>query len=50
MRALIWLIGIFALAAGMAMLAGLNEGYVLVVLPPWRAQLSLNLLLLLLVV
>ncbi|MDO9596660.1 MAG: heme biosynthesis HemY N-terminal domain-containing protein [Azoarcus sp.] len=50
MRALIWLIGIFAFAAGMAMLAGLNEGYVLVVLPPWRAQLSLNLLLLLLVV
>lgn len=49
MRALIWLIGIFALAAGLAMLAGLNEGYVLVVLPPWRAQLSLNLLLLLLV-
>lgn len=49
MRALIWLIGIFALAAGMAMLAGLNDGYVLVVLPPWRAQLSLNLLLLLLV-
>lgn len=49
MRALIWLIGIFAVAAGMAMLAGLNDGYVLVVLPPWRAQLSLNLLLVLLV-
>lgn len=49
MRALIWLIGIFALAAGVAMLAGLNEGYVLVVFPPWRAQLSLNLLLVLLV-
>ena len=43
MRALIWLIGIFALAAGLAMAAGLNEGYVLLVLPPWRAQLSLNL-------
>ena len=50
MRALIWLIGIFALAAGLAMTAGLNEGYVLVVLPPWRAQLSLNLLVVLLVV
>jgi len=44
MRALLWLIGIFALAAGVAMLASLNTGYVLLVLPPWRAQLSLNLL------
>ncbi|MBR0566576.1 heme biosynthesis protein HemY [Azoarcus sp. L1K30] len=49
MRSLIWLIAIFALAAGAAMLAGHNDGYVLVVFPPWRAQLSLNLLLLLLV-
>lgn len=44
MRALLWLIGIFALAAGVAMLASINDGYVLLVLPPWRAQLSLNLL------
>lgn len=44
MRALIWLIGIFALAAGVAMLASINTGYVLLVLPPWRVQLSLNLL------
>ena len=44
MRALLWLIGIFALAAGVAMLASINTGYVLLVLPPWRAQLSLNLL------
>lgn len=43
MRALIWIIAIFALAAGVAMLAGGNEGYVLLVLPPWRAQASLNL-------
>lgn len=49
MRSLIWLIAIFALAAGAAMLAGHNDGYVLVVFPPWRAQLSLNLLLLLVV-
>ncbi|NMG33819.1 heme biosynthesis protein HemY [Azoarcus sp. TTM-91] len=48
MRALIWLIGIFALAVGLAMAAGFNDGYVLVVLPPWRAQLSLNLLIVLL--
>lgn len=50
MRALIWLIGLFALAVGLAMTAGLNDGYVLVVLPPWRAQLSLNLLVVLLLV
>lgn len=43
MRTLIWIIAIFALAAGVAMLAGSNEGYVLLVLPPWRAQASLNL-------
>ncbi len=50
MRALIWLIGIFGIAVGVAMLAGLNDGYVLVVLPPWRVQLSLNMLVVLLVV
>lgn len=44
MRSLLWLIGIFALAAAVAMLASLNTGYVLLVVPPWRAQLSLNLL------
>ena len=49
MRALIWLIGIFALAAGVAMIAGVNDGYVLVVLSPWRAQISLNLFIVLLV-
>lgn len=43
MRAILWIIAIFALAAGVAMLAGANDGYLLVVLPPWRAQLSLNL-------
>ena len=43
MRALIWIIALFAVAAGLAMFAGANEGYVLVVLPPWRLQASLNL-------
>lgn len=43
MRALIWIIAIFAFAAGLAMLAGANEAYVLVVMPPWRLQASLNL-------
>lgn len=43
MRALIWILAIFAVAAGVAMLAGANDGYVLIVSPPWRAQVSLNL-------
>lgn len=44
MRTLIWLIGIFAIAVSVAMVAGVNDGYVLLVAPPWRVQLSLNLL------
>lgn len=43
MRALLWLIGIFALAAGLALLAAHNTGYVLLVSSPYRVQLSLNL-------
>ena len=43
MRTLIWILAIFAVAAGVAMLASANEGYVLIVSPPWRAQVSLNL-------
>lgn len=50
MRALIWIIALFAVAAGLAMFAGANEGYVLVVLPPWRLQASLNLTVVALVV
>lgn len=48
MRNLLWLIGLFALAVGIALVAGINDGYALVVIPPYRIQLSLNLLLLLL--
>lgn len=43
MRSLLWIIIIFALAAAVAMFAGANQGYVLLVAPPWRAQASLNL-------
>ncbi len=50
MRALLWIVAIFALAAGLAMLAGANQGYVLLVMPPWRAQASLNLVIVFLVV
>lgn len=50
MRNLLWLIALFALAVGVALVAGLNSGYVLVVVPPYRVQLSLNLLLFLVAV
>ena len=49
MRALLWLIGLFALAAGLAVAGRYNEGYALLVWPPYRIQISLNLLILLLV-
>ena len=43
MRALIWLIGLFSVAAGLSIAARYNDGYVLLVLPPWRVEVSLNL-------
>jgi HemY protein len=43
MRALFWLLTLAALAVGLAVAARYNEGYVLLVLPPWRAEVSLNL-------
>jgi HemY protein len=46
-RALFWLLILAALAVGLALAARYNEGYVLLVLPPWRAEISLNLFLLL---
>lgn len=42
MRTLLWLLALFALAVGVSLAFGYNEGYVLIVLPPWRADLSLN--------
>ncbi|HEX5539099.1 MAG TPA: heme biosynthesis HemY N-terminal domain-containing protein [Methylophilaceae bacterium] len=50
MRWLFWLLFILALAIGVTLLAGNNEGYVLIVRPPYRLELSLNLLLILVVV
>lgn len=46
MRGLIWIVGLFLAASGLAYLAAQNEGYVLLVMPPWRAEVSLNLFLL----
>ena len=48
MRTLFWIIALFALAAGLVVAAHYNTGYVLLVLPPYRVELSLNLLLILL--
>ncbi|MDD5471983.1 MAG: heme biosynthesis HemY N-terminal domain-containing protein, partial [Sideroxydans sp.] len=42
MRFLFWLLALFAVAAGFAVFAR-NPGYVLLVYPPWRIELSLTL-------
>ncbi len=48
MRALLWFLILAALATGLALAARYNAGYALLVLPPWRVELSLNLLIALL--
>ena len=50
MRTLFWIIAIFALAVGVVSIARYNTGYLLLVLPPYRIEFSLNLLLVLLLV
>jgi HemY protein len=50
MRALLWLLILGALAVGLALAAQYNDGYALFVLPPWRVEVSLNLLVVLAVV
>src|SRR6185295_3684037 len=42
MRALVWAIGLFAVAVGLVIAARYNSGYVLIVLRLWRAEVSLN--------
>jgi HemY protein len=49
MRWVLWIFGLFALAVAVALALRLNTGYALLVWPPYRAEFSLNLLLLLLV-
>lgn len=49
MRALFWFITLGALAVGLALAAQHNNGYALFVLPPWRVETSLNLLVLLII-
>lgn len=48
MRGLIWVLAVFALAVGLSLAAHLNDGYAILVFPPYRADLSLNLAILLL--
>ena len=50
MRTLFWVIALFALAVGLVIAARYNEGYVLVALPPYRIEIALSLLLVLLAV
>ena len=47
MKALLWLLALAALAVGLTVASRYSSGYVLVVLPPYRAELSVNLLVLL---
>ncbi|WP_432723290.1 heme biosynthesis protein HemY [Jeongeupia wiesaeckerbachi] len=42
MRALLWLIALFALAVGLTLFAQFNTGYALLFIPPWRIEISLN--------
>jgi HemY protein len=44
MRGLVWVLALFAAAVGLTLAARYNNGYVLIVVHPWRIELSLNLL------
>ena len=48
MRAALWLLALFAVAVAVALFAGNNQGTVTLYWPPYRVDLSLNLVLLLL--
>jgi HemY protein len=50
MKTLFSVIALFALAVGLVIAARYNDGYVLVVLPPYRVEISLNLLFVLLAI
>lgn len=43
MKGLLWVLTLFALAVGISLAAHFNEGYVLLVYPPYRAEITLNL-------
>ena len=50
MRGLFWILGLFAVAVGLSLVARYNEGYVLFFYPPYRIELSLTLFVLVLLV
>ncbi|MEW9899100.1 heme biosynthesis HemY N-terminal domain-containing protein [Chitinivorax sp. PXF-14] len=50
MKLLLWLIAVFTAAVAVTMLAGVNDGYALFVVPPYRLDTSLNALIILIVV
>ena len=47
MKGLLWVLALFSLAVGVSLAARYNDGYVLLVVPPYRIELSLNLAILL---
>jgi HemY protein len=47
MRTLLWFLILAALATGLALLGRYNDGYALLVLPPWRVEMSFNLMVIL---
>jgi HemY protein len=49
MKVLFWIVALFALAVGLVVAARYNEGYVLMVLPPYRVEIALNLLVVLII-
>ena len=49
MKTLVWIVAITVLAVGLTLAAQYNNGYVLLVLPPYRVEFSVNLLLVILV-
>jgi HemY protein len=40
MRAAFWILALFALAVAITLIARLDQGYVIVVFPPWRLEMS----------
>lgn len=48
MRGLFWVLALFAAAVAVALGARMNDGYILLVVPPYRAEVTLNLFLLVL--
>lgn len=49
MRAALWIVILLALGVAIVLLAGMDQGYVIVVFPPWRMELSILLTVALLV-